>query len=169
MPVSVSILSILCLVIMLLLIPHITRTNRKGLASFKKYYKKAGIPIIQINIQGKDCFMILDTGSAISIVNESFFKKHKNNFPNPQNTHLETHGATEAFSLNSTVYCSLYLKDTALFTVFHISEGMTFFEALEGQLGIEIAGILGSPLFDDYGLILDYDNYKLSRYEVSSK
>ena len=40
MPVSVSILSILCLIIMLLLIPHITRTNRKGLASFKKYYKK---------------------------------------------------------------------------------------------------------------------------------
>ena len=46
---------------------------------------------------------------------------------------------------------------------------MTFFEALENQLGIEIAGILGSPLFDDYGLILDYDNYKLSRYEVFSK
>ena len=68
MPVSVSILSILCLVIMLLLIPHIIRTNRKGLASFKKYYKKAGIPIIQINIQGKDCFMILDTGSFNAMI-----------------------------------------------------------------------------------------------------
>ena len=119
---------------------------------FKKGFKKCGLPLIKLKINGKLEWFLLDTGANANYLKESYFDTIElqpamigKTESNDSNNKLQTADYNFDLSYNKAVFQQEKFSVTTL---------NTFNEPFQGY---DIVGIIGSPFFSKYCFQFDFD------------
>lgn len=120
-------------------------------------------PIVKMKLNGKNIWVLLDTGSSINLLDLSSMKKYK------FKTYEQASDARNVIGLGSDEMQLLEVGDVDLvykgvtlkgkFLTYDISNLITSFHA---ESGIAISGIIGSELMGKYGFVIDMKSNKAS-------
>lgn len=128
--------------------------------SFKDNYlkKNSELPIIKLNVEGRMCNLLLDSGANINILNESVFNKI-NKDQTIKVVKAEEHitvgsGSMEQVGVANLNFSYQKLKFTQEFDILNMSEAVGL---LSKRTGLVIDGILGSKFFKENQWSLDFD------------
>ena len=131
--------------------------------SFKKHFLKTKIPIINIKIENKYYPFILDSGSQMNILDFSFVESLPTELTDTISSSVTNIVGVSNSSQNTTgiLRLNLSLKRLKFSNVdFSICDLRKPFSSIEkGLNGQKIAGILGSPFFEENRWSIDFDKY----------
>ena len=129
------------------------KTSDKYKVCFKKGFKKCGLPLIKLKINGKLEWFLLDTGANANYLKESYFngievqpKSIGKTTANDSNNELNVNDYEFDLSYNRSLFSSEKFSVTTLNTfndLFH---------------GYNIVGIIGSPFFEKNKWAFDFDS-----------
>lgn len=122
--------------------------------SFLEAFHLTGLPIITVEHAGKNYNLLLDTGSAESLIDATTAKTmelvplgEKAEIFGIDGTTIETNKCTIDFVIQGNTYkYSFYTRD--------LSEA---FAILKQEYGVNVHGMLGSNFLRDYSYILDFE------------
>ena len=127
--------------------------SNKYKVCFKKGFKKCGLPLIKLKINGKLEWFLLDTGANANYLKQSYFDtiELKPNMigkteSNDSNNKLETTDYHFDLSYNKAIFQKEKFSVTTL---------MTFNEPFQGY---NIVGIIGSPFFERNKFSFDFQD-----------
>ena len=129
---------------------RIKRQN-KYCVDFSKSYNSKGLPIIPMTINGEEKFFLLDSGANGNHLNKKYFDT-LNVVGSSESHEIQGHsGSSKAQLFEGDICSNGYEFEDVQFYVMDIS---TF---NEHDYGCDIVGILGSPFFNKYKWIIDFD------------
>lgn len=119
------------------------------------------IPVVEGKINGKRAYFIIDTGASCSILNQSVsdrfgFKSFIKNDDHVMGLHGEAK-INQAF--NCTVEMGPLKLNNVIFRTKHMD---SFVSVIQTHENIEIAGIIGSDIFNRYGIAINFKSNTLS-------
>jgi hypothetical protein len=120
------------------------------------------LPIVEVRLNEKKAFFLLDTGSAITMLNQKDGSKYGfKTFDrgNEQHMAIGIGGATTSFT--SAYKVKLELGSTRLMTHYMIHDLSHIIAQIKKSSGVEISGILGSDIMKRYGIIIDYRHKRI--------
>ena len=127
--------------------------SNKYKVCFKKGFKKCGLPLIKLKINGKLEWFLLDTGANANYLKQSYFdaielkpKMIGLTKSNDSNSELKTSDYNFDLSYNKAYFGEEKFSVTTL---------MTFNEPFQGY---NIVGIIGSPFFNKNRWCFDFEN-----------
>ncbi len=124
---------------------------------------KAKISLIELKVNGRRAVFIIDTGSSISLVDESQAKSFGfKSFPARGHGNIQGLGGDNQFNITSRIKLSYkqLFKCSHKFYACDISNIKQVFE----KKNVSILGILGSDFFLKYKAVIDYDKKSLILY-----
>ena len=125
------------------------------------FLKEKTIPIITFKLDNDKINLILDTGSELNILNESYYKSHSENFilVDSVNNHINT--------VNGMILQKTYIVETTLNDSinirFNVMDITNMIDNIFYNQQIMTDGLLGIDFFYDNNVIIDFKNKKLSR------
>ena len=129
------------------------RNSNKYKVCFKDGFKKCGLPLIKLKINGKLEWFLLDTGANANYLKESYFDKIE--------LKPEMIGKTESNDSNNKLQTADYNFDLSYNKArfqsekFSVTTLNTFNEPFQGY---NIIGIIGSPFFSKHRFAFDFEN-----------
>lgn len=137
------------------LLKEILQSQNKQTFNLEDSLKKAEVPVIPIYINGKEYFIMLDTGSDASYLDSEVL----NNIPKLLLGHQEEIvGGTAIKESGSCVYeVEFACGDREFKEVFTENDFSHIFNFLEQTTGIKLSGILGTRFLMKHKCILDFD------------
>jgi len=126
--------------------------SNKYRVCFKKGFKKCGLPLIKLKINGKLEWFLLDTGANANYLKESYFdtielKPEMIGLTKSNDSNNELQTSDYKFSLS-------YNKADLGEEKFSVTTLMTFNEPFQGY---NIVGIIGSPFFNKNRFQFDFE------------
>ena len=127
--------------------------SNKYKVCFKKGFKKCGLPLIKLKINGKLEWFLLDTGANSNVLKDSYF----NNLElKPEKIKESTYHSAENELSSFEIECDLsYNKTNFKDEQFTVAKLNTFEEPWNG---FNIIGIIGSPFFSRYRFQFDFED-----------
>ncbi len=119
------------------------------------------VPIIEISLNGKTAYFVLDSGSDVSLLHvleaENFqFTRNKK----ASKSIIGASGGKQPLFEASQI--KLKIGQHSMQTVFYATDLSTIVESLSISTGFTISGIIGMDLMRKYGFEIDYGNQKLT-------
>ncbi len=116
-------------------------------------------PIVRGKLNGKECFLLVDTGSDITIFHIGDSKKINFKYKRYGTKNLafesiegKNHDLMRAYDLQ------LYLGNMEIHSKYFAYEMSNIINSLEYRVGIKISGIIGSDVMRTYGVLIDYEH-----------
>jgi hypothetical protein len=127
-------------------------------------------PVIEVALNGKKAYFLIDTGSDITILNTRDAKKYgfgviKRAF---ENHSLVGMGGSVA-SIYSTYDVELKVGSSRVMNRYLAHDLSRVVKMLEQKISIQISGIIGSDLMKRYGFVIDYANKQVGILTVKPK
>ena len=125
------------------------------------FLKEKTIPIITFKLDNDKINLILDTGSELNILNESYYKSHSENFilVDSVNNHINT--------VNGMILQKTYIVETTLNDSinirFNVMDITNMIDNIFYNQQIISDGLLGIDFFYDNNVVIDFKNKKLSK------
>lgn len=125
------------------------------------FLKEKTIPIITFKLDNDKINLILDTGSELNILNESYYKSHSENFilVDSVNNHINT--------VNGIILQKTYIVETTLNDSinirFNVMDITNMIDNIFYNQQIISDGLLGIDFFYDNNVVIDFKNKKLSK------
>lgn len=119
------------------------------------------IPVVEGKINGKRAYFIIDTGASCSILNQSVsdrfgFKSFIRNDEHVMGLHGEA-------KINQAFNCKVEVGPLKLSNVVFRTKHMdSFVSVIQSHENIEIAGIIGSDIFNRYGIAINFKSNTIS-------
>jgi len=126
--------------------------SNKYRVCFKKGFKKCGLPLIKLKINGKLEWFLLDTGANDNYLKESYFNTIENK-PIAL-SESKTNDSNNEMTVNNYLFDLSYNKSMFKDEQFSVTTLNTFNEPFQGY---DIVGIIGSPFFSKYRFQFDFD------------
>ena len=126
--------------------------SNKYRVCFKKGFKKCGLPLIKLKINGKLEWFLLDTGANDNYLKESYFNTIENK-PIAL-SESKTNDSNNEMTVNNYLFDLSYNKSVFKDEQFSVTTLNTFNELFRGY---DIVGIIGSPFFSKYRFQFDFD------------
>lgn len=124
-----------------------------------KYYGK---PIIQMNLNGKKAWVLLDTGSEISVLNTKSKDKYKFNiYEDYESPTVAGFGSTHNY-LYHVMNAKLYFGNVELKSTFYAYNFCNIVNSIRARTGKTITAIIGTKVMQSYGFIIDLGNNRVS-------
>lgn len=116
------------------------------------------VPLVQTNLNNKSCYLMIDTGASISILDINQKKDYNFKVLKNSNFVLGVGGKSNYYNLEN-----INLKlDTTFYNVdFKGNDMNVLVNTIENNTGIKIVGILGSDFFKQNEIIIDYSTNTL--------
>ena len=116
-------------------------------------------PVIEVTLNGKKAYFLIDTGSDITILNARDTKKYgfgivKRAFEN----HSLVGMGGSVSSIYSTYDVELKVGSSRVMNRYLAHDLSRVVKRLEEKISIRISGIIGSDLMKRYGFVIDYAN-----------
>lgn len=152
----INLMMLIALVIILSVMYHqysINKSRRGSKMSFKESMDLTELPVVTFMIGECKVNFLLDTGSNISYINETFLDNIK---------HEPLKIMSQGIGIDGTPfdikYCNLKLtyKEYTFDSEFGVRDIDEAFGALKKENGINIHGILGSRFFEEYNYVFDF-------------
>lgn len=131
-------------------------SQNKYRVCFKEAYSRTDLPLISLKINGNYEWFLIDSGASINLLKQSYFDTIENKPELIQNDNGVFTGSTQIKS----EYCSFDLSyKTTKFKneIFNIAQ-LNVFDINREKYGLNIVGIVGSPFFNKYNWVVDFDN-----------
>ena len=127
--------------------------SNKYRVCFKKGFKKCGLPLIKLKINGKLEWFLLDTGANANYLKESYFNEIE---VKPRMISLtESRDSNNKLKTSDYVFSLSYNKANLGEEKFSVTTLNTFNESFHGY---NIVGIIGSPFFERNKWSFDFEN-----------
>lgn len=126
-------------------------------------------PIVQMELNGKKTWVLLDTGSEISILNIK--SQDKYGF----NVHEDAKASVVGFGskhnpIKEVSNAKIYFGDIKLKSQFYAYDINNIVNSIRSRTGITISAIIGTTLMRDYGFVLDMGSRTVSMtYKIKKK
>lgn len=115
------------------------------------------IPIVEIELNGKPQYWVIDTGANLSVVDNGFYENHEDDFEYLDNMDMTLNGVSSSVSYISTYLNGIIGKgEDTINHQFITSDLSSVRQNIKENLGISIAGILGSDFLDKYDYVVDF-------------
>lgn len=119
------------------------------------------VPIIEVNLNGKTAYFVLDSGSDLSLLHLEEAENFQ--FTRQRRASKSIVGASGGKqSLFETSKVELQIGQQPLQTLFYATDLSTVVESLSISTGFTISGIIGMDLMRRYGFEIDYGNQTLT-------
>ncbi len=118
------------------------------------------VPIIEVKLNGKTAYFILDSGSDISLLNNKELTKYAFSLKNRATKDIKGISG-ERKAVYEVLGLHLQAADQLLETTFYATDLSPLVGALLNSTQILISGIIGMDLMRAYGFEIDYRNKKL--------
>ena len=120
-------------------------------------------PIIKMTLNGKEVWMLLDTGSSVNLLNESARRKYGFKVYSQFNPRNNVVGfASDAVSLQYAGKVDLRYKGIELKGDFLAHDLTNIADSFQHESGLIISGIIGSKMMQRYGFVIDMGNHTAS-------
>lgn len=120
------------------------------------------IPVVEGKINGKRALFIVDTGASVSILNESLSKRFGFKYLSAPSTQRVL-GLGGQASMKIAFNCDVEFGNIRLNGVrFHSKPLGEVLSAIRENEEIEIAGIIGGNIIQQYGITINYRNSTIS-------
>ena len=127
--------------------------SNKYRVCFKKGFKKCGLPLIKLKINGKLEWFLLDTGANANYLKESYFNEIE---VKPKMISLtESRDSNNKLKTSDYAFSLSYNKANLGEEKFSVTTLNTFNEPFHGY---NIVGIIGSPFFERNKWSFDFEN-----------
>lgn len=127
--------------------------SNKYRVCFKKGFKKCGLPLIKLKINGKLEWFLLDTGANANYLKESYFNEIE---VKPRMISLtESRDSNNKLKTSDYAFSLSYNKANLGEEKFSVTTLNTFNEPFHGY---NIVGIIGSPFFERNKWSFDFEN-----------
>ena len=127
--------------------------SNKYRVCFKKGFKKCGLPLIKLKINGKLEWFLLDTGANANYLKESYFNEIE---VKPKMISLtESRDSNNKLKTSDYAFSLSYNKANLGEEKFSVTTLNTFNEPFHGY---NIIGIIGSPFFERNKWSFDFEN-----------
>jgi len=125
---------------------------------------KTGLPLIAVELQGKNLCFLIDTGATLNLLDKRVYDYFNDKLPHQLNKSLKTANfGIDGIETNAKRAEIEFLFEsytfTTKFTIFDISIA---FDKVEEESGIQIHGILGNEFLLENEWIIDYDKKVIS-------
>ena len=123
---------------------------------FKEAYKRTDLPVISLKINGKYEWFLVDSGASCNLIKQSYFDTIKDK---PEVTENKNGIYTGSDQIKSE-YCTFdlsYKKTKFNQEVFNIAQ-LNVFDINRSKYGMNIVGIVGSPFFNKYKWVVDFQD-----------
>lgn len=111
------------------------------------------VPIIKASLNNKPCYLMVDTGASISILDITQTKSYNFKVFNVANEVLGIGGKSKYFGLSNV---NVQLDSINLSDSFHGGDLSFLVKTIELNSGFKIVGIIGSDVFKAQGFKIDY-------------
>lgn len=127
-------------------------------------------PVIEVSLNGKKAYFMIDTGSDITILNARDTKKYgfgivKNAFEN----HTLVGMGGSISTIYSTYDVELKVGSSRVMNRYLAHDLSRVVRMMEEKIPFRISGIIGSDLMKRYGFVIDYANKQVGILTVKSK
>lgn len=140
--------------IILLLILNLVACKPKLLPPFEKnFYVNKRWPVVELVLNGKKAWFLIDSGSMGTLLNSS--DKFKYGFVEGRDGSL-LNGFGGASIMLDAYHVNLEFNNIQLITEFHSQSLDNLLEQYEEETNLQIVGILGTDIFLKYHFIIDY-------------
>lgn len=132
-----------------------------------KYYGK---PVVQMTLNGKKTWVLLDTGSEVSVLNTRSMDKYGFNIYEEYES-LEVSGfGSNRNSLYKATNVNLYFGNVALNTTYYAYNFCNIVNSIRARTGKTITAIIGTDMMRSYGFIIDLGNNRVTMtYKMTKK
>lgn len=120
-----------------------------------------GIPIAKVKINGKEIYVIMDTGASISVIDEKSSRSLGFNvFDDPESTGIAGYGGTNVMRL--TDIHEIELDGYTINGDFKTQNLTNIITAIKNNTGFEITGIVGMNFMRTYDFAINFTNNTIS-------
>ncbi|MCV9385345.1 retropepsin-like domain-containing protein [Reichenbachiella ulvae] len=128
-------------------------------------------PIVEMELNGKKTWVLLDTGSDISVLNLKAKDKYEFHAHQDFNQTIKVAGfGTRHNELHQVTNAELYFGDVKLRSVYYAYDISHIAASIRARTDKTITAIIGTNLMRDYGFVIDMGTQKVSMtYKVKKK
>lgn len=155
--ISIVILSVILLSVFINGVEDYCRKkDRKSKMSFREAMDLVELPVVTFYNGSIKLNFLLDTGSNLNVINSS-------NLDSLQYTKVE--GSGVVYGMEGTAVEVEYISmeftynNKPYISTFQVVDMQEAFDKVKKESGVQIHGILGSLFFQEYGYILDFENF----------
>ena len=130
-----------------------------------------GKPVVEMTLNGKTTWVLLDTGSDISILN----LKAQNDFGFQAYESLHNQRLVSGFGSNQNkllevTHAKLYFGKVQLKSPFYAYDISNIAKSIHARTGKTVSAIIGTTMMQSYGFVIDLGNNKVSMtYKMKKK
>lgn len=115
---------------------------------FRGLYDKSGLPLMQLKINGKYEWFLIDSGASANMIKDSFIDS--------MSKKPEIIGGREVYNVSESIKSKVYsittkYKMTKFGNESFNSAQLNAFDFKAEEWGVNVVGIIGSPFFEKYG------------------
>lgn len=123
---------------------------------------RSGQPIVSVEVNGKEAFFLVDTGSDITCIEKGYAKRFGFKYRKSPSRQIIT-GINSMGSTHFTVYgAELRMCNVRLYTKIKALDIKQIIESIYWDTGVRITGIIGSDIMKQYNFVIDYRKQKVS-------
>lgn len=142
--------------------------NGKKNTDFLYYFEQTendGIntPITNIPVNGEEKYFIIDTGANMSLIDETYYLKHKNDFQFIKYIDLTVHGVSGGKDVQASYIIGELGDSVKIQHQFMTSDLRGVISNIKSACGHEIIGIIGSDYLIRYDFSVDFKNRAIYR------
>jgi predicted aspartyl protease len=122
-------------------------------------------PIIQVSLNGRNAYFLIDTGSDVTCLQKNDAKKYEFKYQ-------KSYSKSVVAGINASAYkhyigksAHMTLQNVPIRAKFRVLDLSTIIESIYQDSGIRINGIIGSDVLREYHFIIDYCTGKISFHQ----
>lgn len=163
------ILSILVVMLLGLALGCNEKHNRLESALYfeNRYSSDLFTPVVKLNLNGKVQHWIVDTGANMSLVDDSFYNTHSEDFTYLNDVDMTLNGVSGSKNYKAYYLLGELSVDSVKFNQHFLTSDLTGVkQSIKESMGVEIAGILGADYLNRYMFTVDYTNKAVYMHQI---
>lgn len=159
---GIGIILFLVIIGWLFLVKDIAKKNsnfNRHIIPFKDGYDTSNLPLVQLKLNGKYEWFLVDSGATINLIKQSYFDSLENKpetIENKEEIYTGNNSMKSLFCIMNLKYKSTKFNNE----IFNIAQ-LNVFDFKKDEYKRDIVGIIGSPFFEKYKWTICYDKMQI--------
>lgn len=123
-----------------------------------KYSTDVHTPVVEMDLNGKPKYWIIDTGANMSIIDSKYYHENESDFTYLTNIDMTLNGVSGSKDYEA-LYVSAIIGDSITINHQFLTSDLTgVINNMKERLNVDIIGILGADYLDRYSYTVDFYN-----------
>lgn len=124
-------------------------------------------PIVSMQLNGVERHWIIDSGANMSLIDETFYQDHKDDFLYLSSVDMTLNGVSGASDYTAnTIFAELGYGNNKISHQFVTSNLVGVRKTIKQRIGIDVVGLIGADILSRYGYSIDFYNNAIYRHST---